>query len=67
MRFLPAFGFLTQTLLSNPLAKTGLTGNPVQMNRAVDAAAVAGKIKIIMHSGGEHVLSSFWIIFVAVL
>tara|TARA_X000000950_G_C13673856_1_gene561061 strand:+ start:589 stop:747 length:159 start_codon:yes stop_codon:yes gene_type:complete len=52
MRFLPAFGFLTQTLLSNPLAKPGLTGNPVQMNRAVDAAAVAGKIKIIMHSGG---------------
>ena len=39
-------------LVSNPLAKPGRTGNPVQMNRVVDVAAVAGEIKIIMHSGG---------------
>ena len=38
--------------VSMPVAKPGRTGNPVRMNRAVDAAAVAGEIKIIMHSGG---------------
>ena len=67
MRLLPAFGFLSQTLLPNPLAKPGRTGNPVQMNRAVDAADVAGEIKIIMHSGGKNLISSVLIIFFKVL
>ena len=54
-------------LVSNPLAKPGRTGNPVQMNRAVDAADVAGEIKIIMHSGGKNLISSVLIIFFTVL
>ena len=51
MRLLLAFGFLSQCLLPNPLAKPGRTGNPVQVNRAVDAAAFVTGIKIIMLSG----------------
>jgi len=37
--------------LTTPLAKTGRTGNPVQMNGAVDAAAFVTGIKIIMFTG----------------
>ena len=51
MRFLPAFGFLSQCLLPNPLAKSGRTGNPIRVNGAVDAAAFVTGIKIIMLSG----------------
>jgi hypothetical protein len=51
MRLLPVLGFLSQRLLPNPLAKPGRTDNPVQMNRAVDAAARVTGIKIIMLSG----------------
>jgi hypothetical protein len=38
-------------LVSNPLAKPGRTGNPGQMNGAVDAAAFVTGIKIIMLNG----------------
>ena len=41
----------TWFLSSTPLAKPGRTGNPVQMNGAVDAAAFVTEIKIIMLSG----------------
>ena len=55
MRSLPALGpclnASCQTLLPNPLAKPGRTGNSIWMNGAVDAAAFVTGIKIIMLIG----------------